>query len=170
MTMTNRSPWAVALAAVVALSATACNNDKLTSFNENPNSATSAPAPALFTNATRTAVSRWLGTAYDLRGTEFVAQHLAEVQYPDEDAYKRLQGGFTAATFDGAYAGEQEDFQKVVNAGTAANNPLVYAPALVMRTWGFGFLTDTCATSHTSRRSRAIPPAARCRPRMTSSS
>ena len=141
--MTNRSRWAVATAAVVALGATACNSDSLTAYNDNPNSATSAPAPALFTNATRVAVSRWLGSAYDLRGTEWVAQHLAEVQYPDEDAYKRLQGGFTAATFDGAYSSEQQDFQKVVDAGTTANNPLVYAPALVMRSWGFGYLTDT---------------------------
>jgi hypothetical protein len=141
--MTNRSLWAVALAAGAAVGATACNNDKLTGYNDNPNSATTAPAPALFTNATRNAVTRWLGTAYDLRGTEFVAQHLAEVQYPDEDAYKRLQGGFTAATFNNAYAVEQQDFQKVVEAGMAAHNHLVYGPALVMRTWGFGYLTDT---------------------------
>ena len=139
--MTNRSRWAVA--AAVALGVTACSGDSLTSYNDNPNAATSAPAPALFTNATRTAVSRWLGTAYDLRGTEWVAQHLAEVQYPDEDAYKRLQASFTTGIFDGAYSSEQEDFQKVVSAGTAANNPLLYAPALVMRTWGYGFLTDT---------------------------
>jgi hypothetical protein len=141
--MTNRSQWAVALTAVVALGVTACNNDKLTGYNDNPNSAVTAPAPALFTNATRNAVGRWFGVTYDLRGTEFVAQHLAEVQYPDEDAYKRLQGGFTAATFDNAYAFEQQDFQKVVNAGVAASNHLIYGPALVMRTWGFGYLTDT---------------------------
>lgn len=141
--MTNRSRWAIATAAVVALGVTACNGNDLTALNQNPNSATTAPAPALFTNATRTAVARWLGSAYDLRGTEWVAQHFAEVQYPDEDAYKRLQGGFTAATFDGAYSSEQEDFQKVIDAGTAANNPLVFAPALIMRSWGFGFLTDT---------------------------
>jgi len=143
MMMINRKQWAVATVVAVALGATACNNDKLTGYNENPNSATSAPAPALFTNAVRTGVSRWLGTTYDLRGTEWVTQHLAEVQYPDEDAYKRLQASFTAGTFDGAYSGEQEDFQKVIDAGTATNNPLVYAPALVMRTWGFGYLTDT---------------------------
>jgi hypothetical protein len=141
--MTKRAQWAVALGAVVTLAVTACNNDNLTAFNANPNSPTSAPAPALFTNAVRTAVTRWLGTAYDLRGTEFVAQHLAEVQYPDEDAYKRLQGGFTAATFDGAYNAELEDLQKVVNAGKSANNPLIYGPALVMRTWGFAYVTDT---------------------------
>jgi len=141
--MTNRSQWAVVMAAVAALGATACNSDSLTSYNENPNSATTAPAPALFTNATRTAVARWLGSAYNLRGTEWVAQHLAEVQYPDEDAYKRLQGGFTAATFDGAYSAEQMDFQKVIAAGKAENNHLLYAPALIMRSWGYGYLTDT---------------------------
>jgi hypothetical protein len=141
--MNNRAQWAVALGAVVTLGVTACNNDNLTAVNANPNSPTSAPAPALFTNAARTAVTRWLGTGYDLRGTEFVAQHLAEVQYPDEDAYKRLQGGFTAGTFDGAYSAELEDFQKVISSGKASNNALVYAPALVMRTWGFSYLTDT---------------------------
>ena len=140
--MTNRSQW-VALAAAVTLGVTACNNDNLTGYNDNPNSAVTAPAPALFTNATRQAVTRWLGTTYDLRGTEFVAQHLAEVQYPDEDAYKRLQGGFTAATFDNAYGVEQQDFQKVVEAGKAESNHLIYGPALVMRTWGYGYLTDS---------------------------
>jgi hypothetical protein len=141
--MTKRTQWVVALGAAVTLGVTACNNDNLTAVNANPNSPVSAPASALFTNAVRVSVSRWLGAGYDLRGTEFVAQHLAEVQYPDEDAYKRLQGGFTAATFDGAYSAELEDFQKVVTAGKASSNPLVYGPALVMRTWGFGFLTDT---------------------------
>jgi hypothetical protein len=141
--MTKRAQWAVALAAAATLGVTACNNDNLTAVNANPNSPTTAPAPALFTNAVRVSVTRWLGTAYDLRGTEFVSQHLAEVQYPDEDAYKRLQGGFTAATFDGAYSQELEDFTKVVAAGKAANNALIYAPALIMRTWGFTYLTDT---------------------------
>src|SRR4051812_46701410 len=104
----------IAALAALLLAGTACNNDALTNVNENPNAATSAPAPALFTNATRNAVARWFGVAYDLRGTEFVAQHMAEVQYPDEDAYKRLQGGFTTATFDSAYVVELQDFQKVV--------------------------------------------------------
>lgn len=141
--MIKRTQWAVGMAAVVALGVTACNNDSLATYNNNPNSATSAPASALFTNAARTSVARWLGSAYDLRGTEWVAQHLAEVQYPDEDAYKRLQGSFTAGTFDGAYSGELEDFQKVIASGTASNSPLLYAPAVIMRTWGFGYLTDT---------------------------
>jgi hypothetical protein len=133
----------VAALAATALGAVACDNSRLTDVNENPNAATSAPAPALFTNATRNAVSRWFGAGYDMRGTEFTAQHHAEVQYPDEDAYKRLQGGFTTGIFDGAYQVEQEDFQKVVDAGTEANNALIYGPALVMRTWGFGYITDT---------------------------
>lgn len=140
--MTNRKQWAVAIAAVVALGATACG-DSLTGYNDNPNKGTSAPATTLFTNAARVAVQRWLGSAYDLRGTEWVAQHLAEVQYPDEDAYKRLQGGFTAATFDNAYNTELEDLQQVVKSGTADHDAQVYGPALILRSWVFDYLTDT---------------------------
>jgi hypothetical protein len=141
-TMTTTTRWVAGLA-TAALAVSACNNDALTNINQNPNSPTSAPAPALFVNAVRNSVSRWLGITYDLRGTEFVAQHHAEVQYPDEDAYRRLQAGFTTATFDSAYASELEDLQQVIKSGQAASNAQVYGPALVMRTWNFDYLTDT---------------------------
>jgi hypothetical protein len=140
--MSIRQQWAVTFVAAATMGLAACAGD-LTTVNTNPNSATSAPAPALYTNAVRNGVARWLGTTYDLRGAEFVANHLAESQYPDEDAYRRLAGGFLAATFDGAYSGELEDFTKVAQSGQASNDPYVYAPALIMRTWGFGYLTDS---------------------------
>jgi hypothetical protein len=133
---------AVTFTAAATLGLAACAGD-LTTVNSNPNSATTAPAPALYTNAVRNSVARWLGTTYDQRGGEFVANHLAESQYPDEDAYRRLAGGFLAATFDGAYSGELEDLTKVIQSGQASNNPYVYAPASIMRTWGFGYLTDS---------------------------
>jgi hypothetical protein len=141
--MTQRKLRALSLAVASTLIVAACNNDALTSINDNPNSAVTAPASALFTNAVRVGVSRWLGTAYDLRATELVAQHLAEVQYPQSDSYARLAGGFTTATFDGAYSAELEDLQKVYLSGKAINDPYIYAPAAVMRTWGFGYVTDT---------------------------
>jgi hypothetical protein len=143
MTKTMTSTRWVACLATAALAVSACNNDALTNINQSPNSPTSAPAPALFTNGVRNSVGRWLGTTYDLRGTEFVTQHMAEVQYPDEDAYRRLQAGFTTATFDSAYVNELEDLHQVIKSGQAANNALIYAPALVMRTWDFDYLTDT---------------------------
>ena len=84
-----------------------------------------------------------MGNGYDLRGTEWVAQQLAEVQYPDEDDYKRLQGGQTAGWFDNTYNGPLEDLQKVINKGKAANDPATYAPAMIMQVWDFSYLTDT---------------------------
>jgi hypothetical protein len=134
----------LAVAASVALfGAAACNNDGLTSLNKNPNSPEDAPATTIFTNAARTAVARWVGNGYDLRGTEWVVQHLAEVQYPDEDDYKRLQASSTTPWFDTPYSAELEDFRKVYQKGLAANQPGTWAPALIMRTWVFSYLTNT---------------------------
>jgi hypothetical protein len=127
----------------LALGAAACDNNNITSLNRNPNSPEDVPATTIFTNAVRTAVGRWLGAGYDLRATEFLIQHLAEVQYPDEDRYTRLTGSSTTGYFDAPYRQELEDFQKVVQKGMAAKDAGTYGPALVMRTWVFSYLTNT---------------------------
>ncbi len=139
--MTTRRFLSGSLVGVLALSAAACDMDKLTAVNENPNNPTDAPATAVFVNATRNAVSRWLGNA-NVRQFELVAQHFAEVQYPETDAYVRLTSGFTSGNFNTAYFTEQKDFQQVVRKGREQSAPGIYAPALVMRTWGYGILTD----------------------------
>ena len=141
--MMNRKLKTVGSSVALAFLAVACNGDKLTSLNKNPNNPEDVPAASLFTTGTVRAVGRWLGTAYDLRGTEFVTQHLAEVQYPDEDRYSRLTGGSTTTFFDNPYILELEDFQKVIQKGTASGEAGIYGPALVMRTWEFGYLTNT---------------------------
>ncbi|HEX6533165.1 MAG TPA: SusD/RagB family nutrient-binding outer membrane lipoprotein [Gemmatimonadaceae bacterium] len=140
--MTINRIGSVAVAFGVAAALAACSND-ITNLNENPNSPVSAPPGALFTQATQTSASRWLGTTYNMRGTEFVAQHLAEVQYPDEDRYSRLQGPQTTSTFDRAYTRELEDLRKVIAAGEAESNAAIYGPALVLRAIDFEYLTDS---------------------------
>jgi len=126
-----------AIAAVV--SATACQTD-LTGLNNNPNSPTTAPAAALFTNAVQTAVGRWVG-AGQLSGTELFAQHLAQVQYVEEDR-GRLRTETIDGWFTNAYISELEDFQKVIDAGKAANSPNTSGPAIVMQQWVFQNMTD----------------------------
>ena len=127
--------------AAAAVLATACNADKLTAVNNNPNSPTNAPSTALFTNAARSAVGRWLdgvgGTRY-----AFLAQHLAEVQYPDDDAYTRLKAGSTSGLFNASYNGELQDLELVKRRGLAANDASVWGPAQVLQMWEFGVLTD----------------------------
>ena len=135
---------AAALAASLALAAgvAACNSD-LTSLNQNPNSPENAPAGAVFTNAVANAVGRWLGTTYDLRQLEFVTQHLAENQYPDEDRYARIRASDTQTSFTGAYNNSLVDFSRVQQKGEAESSAAVYAPAMIMQQWEFGYLTDS---------------------------
>jgi hypothetical protein len=128
-------------AAAGALAFTACNADKLTSANNNPNSPVDAPSTALFTNAARSGVGRWEdgvgGTRY-----AFLAQHLAEVQYPDDDAYTRLKASSTSGLFNSSYSNELEDLEIVRRRGLAANDPATWGPATVLQSWEFGILTD----------------------------
>ena len=138
----NRSASALAVSLALAAGVAACNGD-ITSINKNPNSPEDAPAGPVFTSAIQTSVGRWLGTTYDLRQTSFVTQYLAEVQYPDEDTYKRILSVDTQGSFTGPYSSSLEDFKQVELKGEAANSPAVSAPAVIMSQWEFGYLTDT---------------------------
>src|SRR5205823_129198 len=127
--MQSRHSLLVVSAGIALVGAIACNNDKLTSLNTNPNAPADVPVNTIFTNAARVAVSQWVGNSYDLRGTEWVVQHLAEVQYPDEDDYKRLQASSTTPWFNNPYQSELEDLRKVIQKGQAAKDPGTWAPA-----------------------------------------
>jgi hypothetical protein len=141
--MTSNRMKSVASSLALAILAASCSTDKLTSLNKNPNSPEDVPAATLFTAGVVRGVNLWLGAGYDLRGAEFVTQHLSEAQYPDEDRYVRLTGGSTQPYFDNPYIQELEDYQKVIDKGNAASQAGVSGPALVMRTWEFGYLTNT---------------------------
>src|SRR5215212_8225579 len=142
-TMNYRSFRLASLGAVVLLGLSACDPDKLTKVNEDPNNPTSAPPQAVFTYATRIAMQRWYGrTSMNMVGPELTAQHLAEVQYPDEDAYLRLDAAVTDASFINTYAQELKNFQAVIDAGKAGDAPLLWGPAQIMRSLIFGYVTD----------------------------
>ena len=128
---------------LLAVGVVACNNDKITNINQNPNSPEDVPATTLFTNASRNAVGRWLGTGYDAREASFVAQHMAEQQYPDEDRYSRLGASDTRGNFDGPFVNELEDLKKVMVKGLVTKDPGIWAPASVLATWDFSYLTNT---------------------------
>lgn len=136
MTITRLS---VVLAALTALT-TACKTD-LTGLNTNPNSPTIAPAGSLFTNATQTMVARWSNVGATLSGAALFAQHIAQVQYIDED-----RGHIRATAIDAfnanAYSADLEDYQKVQVMGKASNSAATWAPAAVMQSWDFQTLTD----------------------------
>jgi len=130
-------------AAAFALAATACDADKITEANNNPNDPTDAPSTALFTNSARLAAARWLdgmaGTRYG-----FLPQHFAEVQYPDDDNYLAARLGAVATTglFDASYSAELQDLDLIIDRGKTANDAGTWGPAQVLQSWEFGVLTD----------------------------
>jgi len=140
--MTNKTFFRAGASAAIMVALLACGNG-LTDVNRNPNNPTDASATSLFTNAVRSSVDRWLGTTYDWRGGEFLSQQLAEVQYTDEDTYKRLARAYMTGTFDGAYYQELEDLRKVIGKGLTANDAGIWGPASVMKVWTADFLTDS---------------------------
>lgn len=77
-----------------------------------------------------------------MRGTVLTAQHLAQVQYPDEDTYARLDGTVTNASFIGAYAAELKNFQAVIDVAKPDKQEMLWGPAQVMRSLIFGYITD----------------------------
>lgn len=128
---------------VLAAGAVGCNNDSITNINTNPNNPTSAPPGPVFTQAVESSAGRFVGNGFDLRQTEFVAQHWAEAQYPDEDRYARLDPASTQGTWNGSYPAELKDLSGVAAAGVAASQPGTYAPAKILQAWDFEYLTDT---------------------------
>src|SRR5688572_18418149 len=133
----------LSLGAALAMFATACDADKVTEANNNPNDPTDAPSSALFTNAARNAVTRWTdgvnGTRYG-----YLPQHQAQVQYPDDDSYLagRLGAAATSGLFNSSYNIELQDLQVVIDRGMTANEPGLWGPAQVLSSWEFGVLTD----------------------------
>jgi len=143
MTKRHRGVWIAGIGAALMLGAGACNTDKLINVNQDPNNPTSAPPQAVFTYATRIAMQRWFGSnPTNMRGPVLTAQHLAQVQYPDEDQYNRLDATVTDGSFINAYAQELKNFQSVIDLAKPDKQEMLWGPAQVMRSLIFGYVTD----------------------------
>ena len=141
--MMNINKLTCAAGLVLAAGAVGCNNDSLTNLNNNPNNPTSAPAGPVFTSAARISAAVFVGNNYDLRQTQFVAQHWAEAQYPTEDTYARLDPSSTQGAWNTSYFTQMEDLKKVSDGGLAAKAPGTWGPAQVLLQWNYEYLTDT---------------------------
>lgn len=141
--MRNRRIGFAGLGAALVLGLSACDTDKLVNINQDPNNPTSAPPRAVFTYATRVAMQRWNGSnPMNFRGPVLTAQHLAQVQYPDEDQYARLDATVTDGSFIFTYAQELKNFQSVIDVAKPDNQEMLWGPAQVMRSLLFGYVTD----------------------------
>jgi hypothetical protein len=118
--------------------AVACSTD-LTGLNINPNSPTTAPSGPLFTGAVRSTMATFQNSFNTLSMTELFAQHIAQIQYIDEDR-GHIRPTTANSLFNGLYSGPLEDFQKIIDG--APTQPSTAGPAQVMQSWVFQYMTD----------------------------
>jgi hypothetical protein len=134
--MSNRIVAGV-VAAVLAVGASACGD--ITGINQNPNGPTDVPPPAILSGLIQGVVNQVDGVGtLNIRGAGLFAQYYSEIQYRDEDRYilREVSGGW------GAYAGELEDAQRMMDKGAAADVPNWEAVGRIMKSYMFGVMTE----------------------------
>lgn len=124
----------------LALLAAACDNG-LTGLNDNPNAPTQVSPQYLFPNGVTSTVQSIRGGGFDLTFTSLWAQHIAMDRFTDEDRYSMRPGGIDG-DWEDFYSEELQDFATIINGTDAAEEPNLVAPALIVRSWTYGVMTD----------------------------
>lgn len=118
-----------------------CDNTKLTDLNANPNAPSHVTPQFLFPNAVTDVVSRARGGSLDLTLTSLWAQHIAMDRFTDEDTYS-IRPDNINGYWSGFYAGGLQDLATILATTDTTKQPNLVAPALVMKSWTFGIMTD----------------------------
>jgi hypothetical protein len=146
MMRTNILKASLAAASLVA-GLTACDADKLTEVNVNPNNPEVVSSQSLFTNGT-------VGLMQSLRGSLLGhgfagvwSQHFSEIQYPETDLHQprsanidALWGRFYTGTITGPTMGSLQDYNTILT--QSASSPNIIAPTLTMRAFVVETATD----------------------------
>ena len=151
----------VASALAMTLLVNGCDNDKITGINKNPNAPGSVQPAFLFPNAVTDVVGRARGGSLDLTLTSLWAQHIAMDRFTDEDRYS-IRPDNINGYWSGFYAGGLQDLATILAQTTPTDNPNIVAPALVMKSWTFGIMTDIWGDipySQANKSDPSTPPA-----------
>jgi len=150
------------IAATVVAGLTACDNDKLTKVNVNPNAPETVSSASLFTNATVGSMSALRGNVFE-HGTSGVwVQHYSEIQYPEDDLNEPRPSTielywtiFYAGTVTGATTGSLQDYNQILL--QSADRPNIVGPTLVMRSFLTQSMTDMWGDMPFSEAGKALP-------------
>jgi len=129
------------LGLALSVSATACDNSKLTNVNRNPNAPENVSPDLLFPTAAVSSV-RAIRSTIEITPSTFAhwPQYLSEYQYPEISFYQ-----FRPTTADGwwttFYAGPLQDLQQALAQTIAAKHPNQTGPVLVMRAFDYSTMT-----------------------------
>jgi hypothetical protein len=118
---------------------TACDNDKLTNVNINPNQPEQVQSQQLFTNATLSAMQNLRGSTFEHGLGSLWVQHYAEIQYAEADV--NIPRGSTVEGFwNVLYSGALQDYTQILN--QSGGEPNIAGPTLTMRAFLVQEMTD----------------------------
>jgi hypothetical protein len=125
----------------LALGASACDNNKLTAVNKNPNAPEQVSASLLFPTAAVSSIRR-IRSDLEITPSAFVhwPQYAAEYQYP-EISYYQFRPTTADGWFNAYYTGPLQDLAQALRQTTAANHPNETGPILVLRAFNYSTLT-----------------------------
>lgn len=107
----------------------------------NPNAPEDVPASVILPAAQQSAVSRLLGANVNMTYASTWAQHIAKIQYIDEDRYNFRASDFSTH-WDQLYAGPLLDSRLVIEKAAEAGNQQMEGAGRTWRTWIFQNVTD----------------------------
>jgi hypothetical protein len=145
--------------AVAGLSA-GCDNSQITDVNVNPNSPGTVTPQFLFPSAVTDVVNRARGGGLDLTLTALWSQHIAMDRFTDEDRYS-IRPDNINGYWSGFYAGGLQDLATILAQTDGTVKPAILAPALVMKSWTFGLMTDIWGDipySEANKGDPSVPP------------
>jgi hypothetical protein len=127
------------VAASLVAGLVACDNDKLTQVNVNPNQPEKVQSQTLFTNATLSAMGNLRGSSFEHGLGALWVQHYAEIQYAEADV-NNPRGSTVEGLWNVLYSGSLQDYTQVLN--QSAGSPSIVGPTLTMRAFVVQEMTD----------------------------
>ena len=127
------------VAASLVAGLAACDNDKLTQVNVNPNQPEKVQSQTLFTNATLSAMGNLRGSSFEHGLGSLWVQHYAEIQYAEADV-NNPRGSTVEGLWNVLYSGSLQDYTQILN--QSATSPSIVGPTLTMRAFLVEEMTD----------------------------
>jgi len=127
------------VAASLVAGLVACDNDKLTQVNVNPNQPEKVQSQTLFTNATLSALGNLRGSTFEHGLGSLWVQHYAEIQYAEADV-NNPRGSTVEGIWNILYSNALQDYTQILN--QSAGSPSIIGPTLTMRAFLVEEMTD----------------------------
>ena len=125
----------------------ACDADKLTEVNANPNQPEKVESPTLFTNAVVGIMQELRGAGMEHGLSGVWSQHFSEIQYPEDDLSQPRNStiefywtALYAGTISGVTTGSMQELTQILN--QSQGQPNILGPTLTMRAFTAQVMTD----------------------------